>query len=257
MSRAANASEKLSILIPVYNEEAILERAVRDLVRELDQAGYRYEVLLCENGSKDSTREVGAALARELPGVELLSYPEPNYGKALAAGMKAATGTVLVCFEIDFWDVGFIAQALARLERYDIVIGSKRAHGSHDGRPFVRRLATKVFNLMLRILLGFRGTDTHGLKALRRAAVADIVGACETDRDVFVTELIVRAQYLGLPITEIPIAVHEIRPAPINIYRRVPKALKQVMRLWRLSRGWRKQSLAARETEVQRRRAAA
>ena len=106
----------------------------------------------------------------------------------------------------------------------------------------MRRLATRVFNLMLRVLLGFRGTDTHGLKAIRRASVRELIEVCETDRDVFVTELIVRAQYLGLGITEIPIAVHEIRPAPINIYRRVPKALKQVLRLWRLSRGWKAQS---------------
>ena len=83
-------------------------------------------------------------------------------------------------------------------------------------------------------------------------AVLDIVDCCETDRDVFVTELIVRAQYLGLAITEIPIAVHEIRPAPINIYRRVPKALRQVMRLWRLSRGWKAQSMATRNRQVSR-----
>jgi glycosyltransferase involved in cell wall biosynthesis len=252
-----NPPQQLSILIPVYNEESILERAVRELVAELDRAGHSYELILCENGSRDRTREIGTALAGEIAQVEFLSYHEPNYGRALAAGMRAAKGVILVCFEIDFWDVGFITQALARLEQHDIVIGSKRAAGAHDGRPFIRRLATRVFNLLLRVLLGFRGTDTHGLKALRRQAVADIVGACETDRDVFVTELIVRAQYLGLSITEIPIDVHEIRPAPINIYKRVPKALRQVIRLWKLSRGWRKQSLEARGDQSQRRRAAA
>lgn len=246
----------LSILIPIYNEETILERAVRELVRELDEAGYSYELILCENGSRDRTREVGRALAGELPQVELLSYPEPNYGRALAAGMRKASGDILVCFEIDFWDVDFIAEALSRMQANDIVIGSKRARGARDTRPYVRRLATRVFNLMLRVLVGFRGTDTHGLKALRREPVAPIVEVCETDRDVFATELIVRAQYLGLAITEIPIAVHEIRRAPINIYRRVPKAIKQVLRLSKLSRGWRKQSRAARENIAERTRAA-
>jgi len=127
---------------------------------------------------------------------------------------------------------------------------SRRGAGPSQTRPFIRRLATRVFNLLLHILLGFKGTDTHGLKALRRQSVADIIEVCETDRDVFVTELIVRAQYLGLAISEIPIAVHEIRPAPINIYRRVPKALKQVMRLWRLSRGWKAQSLRAKSQSM-------
>ena len=240
---------ELSILIPIYNEAEILERAVRGLIAELANRPWSYEIILCENGSRDATREIGAALASEFPALSILSYHEPNYGGALREGMRKAQGEILVCFEIDFWDVDFIAQALPRLAHDDMVIGSKRAHGARDNRPFIRRLATRVFNLMLHVLLGFKGTDTHGLKALRRQSVADIVEVCETDRDVFVTELIVRAQYLGLAISEIPIAVHEIRPAPINIYRRVPKALKQVLRLWRLSRGWKAQSLKAKSRQ--------
>jgi len=240
-----NSAPRLSILIPVFNEETILEAAARAIVQELGARRYDYELILCENGSKDRTAEIGGRLASELPHTQLLRYPQPNYGGALRAGMRAASGDILVCYEIDFWDLDFVAQALPLLERFDIVIGSKRAQGAADNRPFMRRLATRVFNLMLRALLGFRGTDTHGLKAMRRAAVLDIVEACETDRDVFATELIVRAQYLGRAITEIPIAVHEIRPAPIHIYRRVPRALRQVFKLWRLSRGWRQQSRAA------------
>jgi glycosyltransferase involved in cell wall biosynthesis len=244
------STPQLSILIPIYNEAEILERAVRDLIAELAKHPWTYELILCENGSRDATREIGAALAAEFPRVSILSYHEPNYGGALREGMRKAQGEILVCFEIDFWDVDFVAQALPRIEHNDMVIGSKRAAGATDNRPFIRRLATRVFNLLLHVLLGFKGTDTHGLKALRRQSVTDIIEVCETDRDVFVTELIVRAQYLGLAISEIPIAVHEIRPAPINIYRRVPKALKQVMRLWRLSRGWKAQSLRAKSQPV-------
>ncbi len=252
-----NAPPQLSILIPVYNEEGILEQSLRALVRELDSVGYDYEIIVCENGSKDETSAIGTRLAQEVPRVRILNYHEPNYGGALRTGMRVARGDVLVCFEIDFWDVTFIRLALSELDSADIVIGSKRARGARDTRPFARRLATQVFNVLLRILVGFRGTDTHGLKALRRQAVADIVEICETDRDVFVTELIVRAQYLGLRIVEIPIAVHEIRPAPVNIYRRVPRALKQVLRLSQLSRGWRRQSRAARASRAGRRQAAA
>jgi glycosyltransferase involved in cell wall biosynthesis len=244
-----SSEPQLSILIPVYNEAEILERAVRALTQELAKHPWSYELILCENGSRDRTREIGAELATQLPRLAILSYPEPNYGGALREGMRKAKGEILVCYEIDFWDVDFLLQALPRLEHDDIVIGSKRAAGAKDNRPFIRRLATRVFNLLLHVLLGFKGTDTHGLKALRRRSVTDIVEVCETDRDVFVTELIVRAQYLGLAISEIPIAVHEIRPAPINIYRRVPKALRQVLRLWRLSRGWKAQSLATKSRQ--------
>ena len=222
---------KLSILIPVYNEETILEAATRAIVQELGARGYDYELILCENGSKDRTPAIAARLAAELPHTQLLRYHEPNYGGALRAGMRQATGDILVCYEIDFWDLDFVAQALPLLERHDIVIGSKRAQGAADNRPFVRRLATRVFNLMLRALLGFRGTDTHGLKAFRRERLLPVIDKCVVDMDVFASELVVRAWRDGLDVREIPIQLQEKRQPSVHLFRRVPNVLKNVARL--------------------------
>ena len=90
--RDADAALDISILIPVYNEEAILEESVRDIVRGCDTHRLAYELLLCENGSKDRTAEVAQRLCQEFPQVQLLRYPEPNYGGALKAGILAARG---------------------------------------------------------------------------------------------------------------------------------------------------------------------
>ena len=231
-----NAPE-VSILIPIYNEEKILEESVREITEGVGQLGISYELLLCENGSRDRTVEIAERLCSEIPALRLLRYPEPNYGGALAEGIRQARGQNIVCFEIDFYDVHFVECAQVLLKRYDAVIGSKRARGARDRRPFIRRLITWGFNTFLRIVFKFTGTDTHGIKAFRAAPVRPLVDACQTDKDIFTTELVIRMERADLRMCELPLEIEEKRPAPVNILRRVPATLKNLWRLWKATRG--------------------
>src|SRR6185312_2223538 len=113
----------------------------------------------------------------------------------------------------------------------DLVIGSKLAVGAEDDRPMLRHVASQAYSGMLRIVLGFRGTDTHGLKAFRRLAMLDTVRACLVDKDVFASELVIRADRGGIRIKEIPVRVIEKRPPSINLFKRVPNVLKNVAKL--------------------------
>jgi len=227
----------ISILIPIYNEESILEASVRELTGGLATYGLPYELVLCENGSRDRTVEIGERLCREFPTVRLLRCPIPNYGAALAMGIREARGDNIVCFEIDFYDIPFVEIAHVLLKKYDAVIGSKRARGARDRRPLIRRFITWGFNTFLRIVFGFTGTDTHGIKAFRAAPVRPLVDACKTDKDIFTTELVIRMERADLRLCEIPLEITEKRPAPVNILRRVPNALKGLWRLWKATRG--------------------
>jgi len=236
MSPAAGVKPDVSILIPIYNEEEILEESVRDIIQGADPLGISYELVLCENGSRDRTVEIGERLCGEFPQLRLLRCPLPDYGEALILGIHEARGTNIVCFEIDFYDVHFIEMAHVLLKKYDAVIGSKRAIGSRDRRPFIRRFITWGFNTFLRILFGFTGTDTHGIKAFRAEPVRPLVEACRTRRDIFTTELVIRIERAGLWRCEVPLEIEERRPAPINIMRRVPSTLKNLWTLWKATR---------------------
>jgi glycosyltransferase involved in cell wall biosynthesis len=236
MSSETPPRPAISILIPIYNEEKILEESVRDILQGADAFGIPYELVLCENGSRDRTVEVGERLCREFPQLRLLRCPVPDYGEALILGIREARGEAIVCFEIDFYDIHFIEQAHVLLKKYDAVIGSKRAVGARDRRPLIRRLITWGFNTFLRITFGFTGTDTHGIKAFRAAPVRPLVDACRTRRDVFTTELVIRIERAGLWRCELPLEIEEKRPAPVNILRRVPGTLKNLWRLWRATR---------------------
>lgn len=224
----------VSIVIPVFNEAAIVERSTRELVEQLDRKGWDYELLLSENGSKDSTPTIVDELARELPRVRALHSDEPNYGKAMKAGILEAKGTFVICEEIDLCDIDFHHRALRLLEagEAEMVVGSKVVKGSRDERPVMRRVATRTYNGLLRVALKFKGTDTHGLKAFRRERLLPVARACVTERDVFASEFVIRAGIMKRTVVEIPIELHEKRMPSINLYKRVPKVLRNLSTLF-------------------------
>lgn len=235
---AAPGTPHISIVIPVYNEESILHEAVVDLRERLRPTGWSYEIILAENGSKDRTVEIGQELANKYfdaadGQVKIISMGEPNYGKALKQGILLARGMLVICDEIDLCDADFHRRAVEILEtgEADLVIGSKLAAGSADDRPAIRHVASIAYSTMLKLMLGFRGTDTHGLKAFRRLALLDIVRSCLVDKDVFASELVIRADRGGVRTREIPVRIVEKRPPSINLFKRVPNVLKNVAKL--------------------------
>jgi protoporphyrinogen oxidase len=107
---------ELSVIIPVYNEEAILASSVLELMRGLDAAGLAaHEIVIAENGSRDRTREIAAELAAAHPRVRTFSCAQPNYGAALREGIEGARGEYVLCEEIDLCDVDFHTRALKLL----------------------------------------------------------------------------------------------------------------------------------------------
>ena len=223
----------LSIVIPIYNEEAILHAAVLDLLDLLQEFDWPYEIILAENGSSDATVEIAKQLAERFPQVRTFSYGQPNYGAALKKGILEARGEFVICEEIDLCDLDFHRRALEHLRHgdCDMVVGSKAMKGASDERPIFRRVATRVINGMLRVALDFRGTDTHGLKAFRRTTLLPVVEACVIDRDLFASELVIRAGREDLHVLEIPINLHEKRPPAINLFKRVPRVMSGLAKL--------------------------
>lgn len=229
----------LSIVIPIFNEEGILHAAVVDLIERLKIAATvnplckSYEILLSENGSTDGTLTVAKQLSARYPEVRCDSLGRPDYGAALKAGILRARGTYILCDEIDLCDVDFYLRALPLLQsgEAELVIGSKAMSGADDRRPLLRRTATRTINGLLRVLVGFHGTDTHGLKAFQRTALLPTVRRCVVEKDLFASEFVIRAEREGRKLREIPVLIAEKRPPSINLLRRVPNVLRNLARL--------------------------
>jgi glycosyltransferase involved in cell wall biosynthesis len=228
------APPEISFVIPVYNEEAILHSGVVDLRERLAPHGLSYEIILAENGSRDGTVQVAHDLCARYSELRLDQSATPNYGQALRQGILRARGEFVFCEEIDLCDVDFHLRALEllRQNQADFVIGSKLGPGARDARPWLRHGASLLYTGVLRLLFDFRGTDTHGLKAFRRATVLPLVEACQVERDVFASELVIRAYRAPLRVREIPVRTLEKRPPSVDLWRRLPGVAKD---LWQLT----------------------
>lgn len=226
----------LSIVIPIYNEEAILDREVTRLIREMKHTfpDMDWEVFLVENGSYDRTKAIVEDLKRRFPEVRAFHLPVAGYGPALKRGLLESNATHTALFNIDFWDVPFLVRAFAIMKErgVDMVVGSKTAPGAEDTRPFVRRLITQTFNWLLKKAFGFRGTDTHGMKLLKTERIIPVVESCKTEREIFDTEFVLRSELAGLKSEEIPVVCQERRKTTYRISKRIPRTAKDLLVLF-------------------------
>jgi glycosyltransferase involved in cell wall biosynthesis len=232
----------LTVVMPAYNEAAFLEQSVHDVAAGLGARGEPYEILVVENGSTDGTLDLARRLATEDGVVRALHRPAPDYGDALRAGLLDARGDVVVNFDVDYYDLEFLADAVDRVRvpgGPSIVVASKRGEGSTDERPLRRRLVTLTFSALLHAGFGLGVSDTHGMKAMRRADVVGLAEQCRFGIDLFDTELILRAERAGLAVAELPAHVEERRPARTSIWARVPRTLWGLVRLRFAIKGWR------------------
>jgi hypothetical protein len=151
----------------------------------------------------------------------------------MRAGFLEADGDWVVNFDIDYFSADFLRRVL-ELEDVDLAIASKRDPGSEDRRPLIRRIATRVFNLMLRSILGSRVSDTHGMKAFRRELVETLAPQVVSRQDLFDTELVVRAERAGYRIVEMPVVVEEMRVARSSLVKRAPRTVVGLFKIRRV-----------------------
>lgn len=225
----------ISIVIPVHNEEVLLERTANGVLAAAGAAWGEIELVLVENGSKDRTWEICQMLSAD-PRVVVLREQVGDYGNAVKAGLRGSRGDVAVVFDCDLWDMTFATGAVELLHNTEhaVVVASKTMQGSQDERGFFRRAGTAVFTWVVKAMCGLRASDTHGMKAIALHKLRDELRACKLAGHVFDTELIVRSERAGFVTAELPCVVREEREARTGYLSRVPSALRDVWRLRRL-----------------------
>jgi glycosyltransferase involved in cell wall biosynthesis len=220
----------LSIVLPVHNEAPIVAEALREMCRAATTLPVPFEIVVCENGSRDDTLAIVHREAAREPRIMVATLDRPDYGHALQHGIQLARYDKVVIFNVDYWSAEFLRIAVDNLAVHDMVNGSKVL--GHDERPILRRLITRSFNQFLRLWFGFQGTDTHGMKAFRRDVAGPLAAECVSRGWVFDTELVIRAERHGLRIVEQPVDTIEVRaPSYRSIVARVPETLRNIRRM--------------------------
>jgi glycosyltransferase involved in cell wall biosynthesis len=208
------SDDLVSIVIPVYNEQDILESNLATLGTFFDGllGTGRWLFVLVENGSTDRTPQILAEVLRKRPLSTSIHLSEPNYGAALKAGLRATTTRWVFLLDLEQWDLPFIRWAWNNRDFYDLFLASKRGDPTICRQTPYRRLLSCGLNALYQLLLGFTGTDTHGPKLLDREALRSLIDACQLDRGHFDSELVMRALRAQMRIVEVPVAYHDQRP---------------------------------------------
>ncbi|HPI38557.1 MAG TPA: glycosyltransferase [Ignavibacteriaceae bacterium] len=195
--------KKISIIVPLYNEEESLQ----PLSSELRKVGYGnnldFEVLFIDDGSTDNSLKVIKDICRGDRRFKYYSF-QKNYGKsaALQVGFQYATGDTVITMDADLQDdPAEIPALIAKLEEgFDMVSGWKRKR--YD--PFIKRQSSKFFNFITRLFSGIKIHDFNcGLKIYRKIVVDNIKVYGELHRYIPVL-----AHWQGFSIAEIPVQHH-------------------------------------------------
>lgn len=195
---------KLSLAIPLYNEEANVEAVAEDLLRTLRAAGLDFELVLVDNGSRDRTGALLDALAAANPEVRKVTVAvNQGYGWGVLQGLAASSGEVVGFMGGDGQtDPGDVVRVYRKLVDEGLSFAKVRRVRRHDGP--VRLLVTVLANLVFRLALGLRTSDVNGTPKLLRRELYESLDL--RSKDWFVdAEVMVKCARRGVRFGEVPV----------------------------------------------------
>jgi len=201
---------ELSLVMPAYNEEKNIRLVIERVDDVARQIGLRYELIVVDDGSVDNTKVEVEGCARHNGHLKVASYNN-NVGKgfALRTGFSHAVGDLVIFVDSDAdIDPKQVACYIDALKDADVVVASKWHPQSKVDTPFIRRILSHSFNVLVKLLVGLRLSDTQtGLKAVRREALVGVFPRLTVKRYAFDVELLALANLLSLKVVELPINI--------------------------------------------------
>jgi len=194
---------KLSVIFPTYNEEGSIGRAVDSALQVLEKIADNYEVIVVNDGSKDSTEKIVQQIYGHNGFVRLISHERNvGYGGSLRSGLESAKYDLIFFTDADLqFDLNEILNLLRWIQEYDLVIGYrlKRSEG------FRRRLYAWGWGLLIRLLFDLKVRDIDCAFKLFRKEVFDKISVSSLGAFVN-SEILIRAQKHGFRLKEVPVS---------------------------------------------------
>jgi glycosyltransferase involved in cell wall biosynthesis len=228
----------LDVVIPVLNEAHVLARSIAELRQRLTKLiPCRWRIVIVDNGSTDGTLEVAQQLATEFKDVFSLHLDQRGRGRALRFAWTQSAADIVCYMDVDLsTELDALPLALYAIleDGFDIAIGSRLMRESQTRRSFKREIISRIYNLMLKLILHVGFSDAQcGFKAVSRAVVARIVPQIKDQGWFFDTELLVLSERQGYRIKDLPVVWNEDNDSRVKI---VKTAWDDIMGVFRLRR---------------------
>lgn len=225
----------ISVVLPAYNEEAMIEQSVREMEAVLRTLTDDFEIIVTNDGSKDGTGRVLADLQARRPDLPLrvVTHPVNNgYGAALASGFDATRKELIFFTDGDGqFDVRELSLLLTEMDgQTDVVIGWRKKRADHP----LRLLNALGWKLLVNGLFGYTARDVDcAFKLFRRAVWQSLT--VRARGATFSAELLVKARRLGFAVIEVPVS-HYPRPAGSATGAKLSVIVRAFVELFRLRR---------------------
>jgi glycosyltransferase involved in cell wall biosynthesis len=227
----------VSIIFPAYNEVDFLQSAIKKTIQVMEDSTYTYEIVIAEDGSTDGTAELSEELAQKYPRVKHIHDEERlGRGKALNNAFKQTKADIFVYMDLDLaTDIKHLKPLIDAIsvEGYDFATGSRMLPQSKVERSLRRSLTSKLYNFMVRHMLGSKIHDHQcGFKAFKREPALQLIDEVSARHWFWDTEILVRAAREGYTIKEIPVEWKSGRKTKVNLFKDSYDMGKQVVKLW-------------------------
>ncbi len=239
MNQDAVKKLRVDVLLPVYNEQHVLEKSVTSLreFMQKEMSGYDWVITIGDNASRDNTLQVAEALAARWSDVRVWHLPQKGRGRMVKFAWQKSEADIFCYMDIDL-STGL--DALPPLidairDGYDMAIGSRQYRGAMVKRSLKREVISRGYIISLKVLLGFPFTDAQcGFKAASRRLVQELFPQIVDDEWFFDTELLHLAHKKQYRVKELPVHWIEDTDSRVKILRTMWLDIKGVFRMRRL-----------------------
>lgn len=202
---SSKAESSLSVFLPFYNEEDVIETVLEDTYLFLQSLNYEFELIIVNDGSNDNTKSLADELAKRHDEVRAVHHEEnKGYGRALATGFKESKNSLVFYTDGDGqFDITELKKVLTYNEEYDLVIGYREDRKDSFSRIFV----SKVFNSLTRKILPIKTKDIDCAFKLVNKEVLDNI-RIDTERTAD-AEILAKASAQGYSIKQVPVTHFE------------------------------------------------
>lgn len=206
---------KISIIIPVYNEETVIKHTVETLKNYLDENFDFYEIIVVNDGSTDKSGEI----LKNIPYVTFVDFIK-NRGKGCAVkkGVEISDGDIVIFTDADLcYGTEHIKTIAEILKTSDIAIGSRGK--SRNGYTFLRRVYSHVFDDISTLFLGKKIDAQCGIKGFSSTAAKNIFPLVKTNGFAFDFEVLYLAKKLGEKTKAFPVAMQKNGKSTVRIFK--------------------------------------
>jgi len=228
---------KITIIIPAYNEEKRIPRCLKRVLEYCNEREWDYEVLVAEDGSTDSTVKIVKDFASNEKRIKLLSFTERlGKGGGIKNAMLQATKDYVCFIDVDLSaDVSELERLIPYVNDYDIVIGSRKLRGNLPPieSPVHRKILSSFYSKFFRFLFKITIHDTQcGFKLFKTNIVSRLFKEIHTTGFAFDSEVLVKANWLGLKIKEVPIIWKHDPASKINVFKQIRQMSISLLQIW-------------------------